>query len=194
MHTDPEATRRQFDKIAAVITRFVHFVQAKTGTSSISVNRNVRHLKKPVMLHSECSHTMISAQDYETFLLRYDVAWSQMFDSFGIHYCGPDPQRHAGVYEKIPRLRFVDVGAGGDVALLRRHLPDAFLNLRLDPVTFGRKTPDEIHNAVVDMVDASGRPGLTGVCCINMDYTVSDSCISALFETVRDLHLRDANP
>ena len=190
MHADPEAVQQQFDNIAEVITRFVDFVQTKTGTSSISVNRNVRHLPRPVMLHSECSHTMISQQDYERFLLRYDLAWSRRYDAFGIHYCGADPHRHAAAFARIPQLRFVDVGSGGDIAVMRRHLPEAFLNLRLNPVTLGQQTQNEIRGTILDMVNASGTPHLTGICCINMDDQVGDDCVNAIFETVDELRRR----
>jgi len=187
MYEDPEGIRRQFARIAQVITTFVDFVQARTGTSSISVNRTVRHLPKPVMLHSECTHTMISEKDYEDFLLDFDVKWSQRYDAFGVHYCGPDPHRYAASYSKIPGLQFVDVGAGGDIAVMRRHLPKAFLNLRIDPVTLRQEHQDQIRRKVISMAKASGQPGLTGICCINMDDAVTDDRIAAILDTVQDL-------
>lgn len=187
MYTDPEHVHREFAKIAAVITRFVDYVTARTGTSSISVNRTVRHLSQPVVLHSECTHTMISAQDYETFLMSYDIQWSQRYPAFGIHYCGPDAHRYGPSFTKIPGLHFVDVGSGGDVAQLRSALPQTFLNLRLDPVKLREQTPDQIHGLAHDLASASSNPDLTGLCCINMDDTVTDEQITALFEAAQQL-------
>jgi hypothetical protein len=187
MYEDSDGVRKQFANIARIITRFVDFVQARTGTSSISVNRNVRHLPRAVMLHSECTHTMISERDYENLLLDFDVKWSQRYDAFGVHYCGPDPHRYAASYSRIPGLQFVDVGAGGDIAAMRRHLPKTFLNLRLDPVTLRQERPDQIHRRVLEMAKASGEPSLTGICCINMDDTVTDDRITAILDTVQDL-------
>ncbi len=187
MYTDPEHIKRQFAKIAEVITRFVDFVVARTGTSSLSVNRNVRHLREPVVLHSECTHTMISEKDYERFLLEYDVQWARRYPAFGVHYCGSDPHRYAASYAKIPGLHFVDVGAGGDVRVVRDHLPGTFLNLRLDPVGLREQSPDHIRNMVQDLARASANPALTGLCCINMDDTVTDERIDAIFEAVGDL-------
>jgi hypothetical protein len=193
MYTDPEHIKREFAKIAQVITRFVDFVVAKTGTSSISVNRNVRHLRKPVVLHSECTHTMISEKDYEGFLLEYDMQWSQRYKAFGVHYCGSDPHRYAASYAKIPALHFVDVGAGGDVRVMREHLPATFLNLRLDPVRLREQGPEQIRNSIRDVAKTSRNPALTGICCINMDDTVTDERIDAIFEAVSDLR-RDLGP
>ncbi len=191
MYTAPESVRRQFANIAEVITRFVDFVQSKTGTSSISVNRNVRHLHKPVVLHSECTYTMISEKDYEKFLLDFDIRWSRHYETFGVHYCGSDPHRYAASYSKIPNLAFVDVGAGGDVSVMRRYLPKTFLNLRLNPVTLRDQHPDEIQKNVITLAEASQNPYLTGVCCINMDDTITDDHINAIFDAVE--HLKQNN-
>jgi hypothetical protein len=187
MVDDADKTRTQFRKLAEVLERFTNGIQSETGTSSISVNRNVRHFQKPVFLHSECSHTMISVQNYEEFLMPIDVEWSRRHRPFGIHHCGKDPHRFAPSYAKLPQLDFLDLGWGGDVALLRRHLPQTFFNIRLDPVSIVRQTPAEIRETVTRLVRQSDNPWLTGVCCINMDHTVSDEQICAIFDTVNEL-------
>lgn len=158
-----------------------------TGTSSISVNRTVRHFPRPVFLHSECSDTMISAQDYERFLLPIDVAWSRQHRPFGIHHGGRDPHRFAASYAKVPHLDFLDVGWGGDVRTLRAHLPHTFLNLRLDPVQLVTWTPAQIRETILRLVAESADPSRTGVCCINLDQRVTDAQINAIFETVAEL-------
>lgn len=186
MMTDPEGVAVFFRQLAGVIERFVGWLQAETGSTSVSVNRTVRHLKKPVMLHSECSHTMISEEDYEHFLLPFDQAWSS-YRPYGIHYCGADPHRMAAAFAKVPHLDFLDVGWGGDIALLRRHLPGTFLNIRLSPVEIAQQSTDEISQMITRLVNESGNPYLTGVCCINMDDSVSDDRIDAIFETVEEL-------
>jgi hypothetical protein len=135
---------------------------------------------------------MISVEDYERFLMPVDAAWSRRHRPYGIHHCGRDPHRFAASYAKLPHLDFLDVGWGGDIALLRRHLPDTFLNLRIDPVGLSRQTPGEVRAAVARLVLQSGDPWRTGVCCINMDHTVPDDRIAALFDAVEDLRRRYA--
>jgi hypothetical protein len=187
MVDDPEKTKLQFRKLGEVLERFTNGIKAETGTTSISVNRNVRHFQNPVFLHSECSHTMISVSNYEDFLMPIDAEWSQRHRPFGIHHCGKDPHRFAASYAKLPQLDFLDVGWGGDIPLLRRHLPHTFFNIRLDPVSIVHQTPAEIRETVTRLVRQSDNPWLTGVCCINMDHTVSDAQICAIFDTVNDL-------
>jgi hypothetical protein len=183
----PEEVREFSARIAQTIDRFTSGIKCETGTTSISVNRNVRHLKGPVFLHSECSHTMISEAHYEEFLLPFDVAWSQKHRPFGIHYCGSDPHRYAEVFAKLPHLDFLDVGWGGDVRKLREFLPRTFLNIRLDPVSIVNQSVEEICSTMTRLVQDSDNPYLTGVCCINMDDKVGDDKIAAILETAVEL-------
>jgi hypothetical protein len=186
MMMTPEAVKEYFAGITGVIEKFTSFLKSETGTTSISVNRGVRHMKEPVLLHSECSHTMISEDDYENYLLRFDQAWSKN-RPFGIHYCGPDPHRMAKSFAKIPHLDYLDLGWGGDVKVLRKYLPDTFFNIRLSPVEMARQSHAEIRETIIRLVQDSGNLNLTGVCCINMDDSVSDDRIDTIFETVETL-------
>ena len=183
----PAEVRTCFGRLAEVVTRFTDYLDGKTGTTSISVNRTVRHIQGPVFLHSECALTMISADHYESFILPFDRAWSEARRPFGVHYCGEDPQRCAEAFAKIPHLDFLDVGWGGDLGLLREKLPGTFLNIRLSPVLIVGQSIEEIRRAVTSRVAASGNPYLTGVCCINMDDRVADDKVRAIFETVFEL-------
>jgi hypothetical protein len=187
MRDQPEGALRLFGQIAGVLEEFTARVAAATGSTSISVNRNVRNIRRPVFLHSECSHVMISVADYERFLMPLDAAWSRRRRPFGIHYCGADPHRYAEVFSRLPHLDFLDVGWPGDVAELRRHLPHTFLNIRYSPVEIVRQSPEEIRRTVRRLVRASGNPWLTGVCSINMDQDVNDAQITAIFAEVEVL-------
>jgi len=189
----PETAARLAADLGAVIERFTEQMARATGTTSVSVNRNVRHIADPVFLHSECSNVMISAAMYERFFLPIDAEWSRRRRPFGIHHCGEDPHRFAASYAKLPYLDFLDVGWGGDVTLLRRHLPHTFLNIRLSPVEIVRQTPDEIRRTVRRLVRESGNPYLTGVCCINMDDQATDEQVAAIFEEVEQLRAEYAS-
>jgi len=187
MSLNEQQTKDYFSRLSMVIDKFVSGIQKETGTSSISVNRNVRNLNKPVFLHSECSHTMISSEDYEKFLLPFDVEWSRKYRPFGIHYCGDDPHRHAQSFAKIPHLDFLDIGWGGDIKKLRKYLPYTFFNIRLSPVEIKKQPSEELRMMITRLVSESENPYLTGVCCINMDNEVNDKKIDTIFETVNDL-------
>jgi len=183
----PGEVRTYIGKIAAVIERFTSEIERETGTTSISVNRTVRHIRGPIFLHSECALTMISTAHYEEFILPHDCAWSELHRPFGVHYCGADAHRFADAFAKIPHLDFLDVGWGGDLRVLREKLPRTFLNIRLSPIEIIDQSSDEIRAAIVARFAASNDSYLTGICCINMDDRVTDDKIRAIFETVSDL-------
>ena len=187
MFDKPHEVRTFFVEIGTVLEKFTQDLQKDTGTTSISVNRMVSHLNRPVLLHSECSHTMISVQDYKKYLFPFDAEWSRKYRPFGIHYCGKDPHRYAEAFAKLPHLDFLDVGWGGDVEKLREYLPGTFLNIRLSPVEIINQSCEEIANTIRRLVAESGVPYLTGVCCINMDEKVEDEKITTMFETVEQL-------
>ncbi|MDR3296960.1 MAG: hypothetical protein LBS94_01840 [Prevotellaceae bacterium] len=187
MMDKPDELKKYFWQLAEVVEIFWRYIEGLTGTTSISVNRNVRHLSSAVLLHSECSHTMISEEMYEEFLMPIDERWSRLHAAFGIHHCGKDPHRFARSYSQLPRLAFLDVGWGGNVKLLREQLPRTFLNIRLDPVSIGSMTADEIASTIRRLVDDSNDSTLTGVCCINMDDKVSDDKVCAIFDTTASL-------
>ena len=186
MMMTPDEVKIYFSKIAEIIWKFTDVMLRETGSTSISVNRGVRHFQQPVFLHSECSHTMISAEDYDQYLLDFDIEWSKQ-RPFGIHYCGPDPHRMAESFAKIPHLDFLDLGWGGDVKMLRQHLPDTFFNIRLSPVEIVKQSDEEIRETIIRLVKDSSNPYLTGVCCINMDEKITDHKIDTIFETVEYL-------
>ena len=186
----PDESEKYFRDIAAVIENFVRFVYAQTGTTSISVNRIAKHLQPAVFIHSECTHTLISEDLYETFLLPIDLKWSETLRPFGIHYCGRDPHRYAGEFAKIPNLAFLDVGWGGDVKLLREKLPHTFFSIRLDPVTINATPDDQLESMIRKLVNDSGDPMLTGVCCINMDGNTGDSKVRTIYTTVGELRVK----
>lgn len=172
------------DDIHSIISRFTTSVEQETKTTSVSVNRVARFYEKPLLLHSQCSHTMISIEDYERYLMKYDIEWAGNNRPYGIHYCGNDPHRYAESFAKLPSLDFLDVGWGGDLKILRKHLPNTFLNIRMDPVTLNNYSEKELESTIYRLVNDSADPSLTGVCCINMDDKVEDSKITTIFETV----------
>jgi hypothetical protein len=187
MFDKPDDVKILFTGIRDIIETFVTGVQNETGSSSISVNRNVRNISPAIYLHSECSLTMISTEDYDKFLLETDIKWSKKLQPYGIHYCGDDPHRYAESFAKIPQLDFLDLGWGGDVKKLRKYLPDTFFNIRLSPVEIIRQSPEEISETITKLVNDSDNPELTGVCCINIDEKVSDKQINAIFNTVEEI-------
>ena len=191
MMIDPEGTKAYFEAIGRVVERFFSYIRSETGTTSISVNRIARHFDEPIFIHSECSHTMISEQDYEVLLLPIDLAWSERYRPYGIHYCGRDPHRHAEQFARIRNLAFLDLGWGGDVAALRAALPETFFSLRLNPVEIEGYSSAELREIIESRVRASGDLLRTGICCVNMDANVSDERVREIYRIAEELKMKN---
>lgn len=188
MYDDPENAQETFDRIAEIEESFFLLVKKMTGTTSTAVNRMVCHFNAPLLLHSECSHTMIDESTYEKFLQRYDVEWAKKYHPFGIHYCGKDLHRFIISYGKIPHLSFFDVGWGSDIAKIRKAFPNIFMNIRLSPTEIIHQTPEQIRLTIINSIQAAGSDlWKIGLCCINIDNSVTDAQIDAILSTAFEL-------
>ncbi len=179
----PDRVRRLFDLIAELIIEVAGYVRQRTGTCSVSVNRMVYHVDPGLFLHANCTVQMISPDTYRQMLLPVERTMAERLQPYGIHHCGNNLHRIAPVYAELP-VAFFGVGWGSDVARCREVLPDAFFNLRLDPVRMLQCTPQEIAEDTEKLLLAAGPLEQAGVCCINMDYGTPDDNIFAMFEVV----------
>jgi uroporphyrinogen-III decarboxylase len=179
----PERVRRLLDLIGELIVDVATYVQRRTHSYSIAVNRMVAHLQPTPFLHANCSVQMISPKSYRAMQLPVEQKMAARAQPFGIHHCGSNLHLIAREYAKLAPV-FVDVGWGSDVARVREQLPDAFLNLRLNPVRMLQGSPQEIAQDTEYLLRSAGILENIGVCCINMDYGTPDENIFAMFEVI----------
>ncbi len=180
----PERVRRLLDVIGELIVDVASYVQGRTGSCSISVNRMVERVDPRMFLHANCSVQMISPDSYRALHLPVEQRMAERIQPFGIHHCGDNAHKIAPLYAELP-VCYVEVGWGSDVALCRQALPNAFLNLRLSPVRMLQSTPHEIAEDTENLLLGAGPLEQVGVCCINMDYGTPDDNILAMFEVLQ---------
>lgn len=179
----PDRVRRLLDIIGELIVDVALYLRQRTGDCSISVNRMVEHVDPQLFFHANCSVQMISPKSYRDIQLPTEKRMAERILPYGIHHCGDNLHKIAPVYAELP-LTMVDVGWGSDVAAVREALPDAFLNLRLNPVRMLQATPQEIAADTESLLKAAGPLKSAGVCCINMDYGTPDDNIFAMYQVV----------
>jgi uroporphyrinogen-III decarboxylase len=179
----PDRARRLLDIIGELIVDVALYLRQRTGDCSISVNRMVEHVDPQLFFHANCSVQMISPKSYRHIQLSTEKRMAERILPYGIHHCGDNLHKIAPVYAELP-LTMVDVGWGSDVAAVREALPDAFLNLRLNPVRMLQATPQEIAADTESLLKAAGPLESAGVCCINMDYGTPDDNIFAMYQVV----------
>jgi uroporphyrinogen-III decarboxylase len=144
----------------------------------------VAHVDPGLFLHANCSVQMISPASYRQMHLPVERSMANRIQPFGIHHCGDNTHRMAPIYAELP-VGYLEVGWGSDVTACRAALPDAFLNLRLNPVRMLRCTPQEIAEDTEKLLLAAGPLEQVGVCCINMDYGTPEENLFAMFEVVQ---------
>jgi uroporphyrinogen-III decarboxylase len=180
----PERVRRLLDLIGDLIVDVALYVRQRTGSCSISVNRMAEHMDPGLFLHANCSVQMISPESYRQLHLPVEQRMAERIQPFGVHHCGDNTHRIAPAYAALPAVYF-EIGWASDVARCREVLPDAFFNLRLNPVRMLERTPQEIAEDTEQLLLAAGPLEQAGVCCINMDHGTPDDNIFAMFEVVQ---------
>jgi uroporphyrinogen-III decarboxylase len=185
MLEDPELA----DHICGVVTetqvRVARLVQARTGTTSISVNRSIVNVDPAIYVHANCSAQMVSPALFRERLLPFELHLAHELRPYGIHHCGNNLHRFAPLYAETGAV-FYDVGWGSDVAAVGRALPDAFLNLRLSPVRMLQESAEAIRADAMALLEAAGRRRNVGLCCINMDYGTPEENVEALLKVARE--------
>jgi hypothetical protein len=181
-HDNPQLVHHLFDVIARTIYLVASYVESRTGTSSISLNRIVASIDTRLHLHSNCSVQMISKRTYERFLLPYECWLAERLQPYGIHHCGDNLEHVVDAYARVPGLSYVDVGWGSDIVACRDALPDAFLSLRLNPARLRSQTPDQVRADVAHLLDQAGPLDRVALCCVAMDSSTPDENVRAIFE------------
>ena len=158
------------ESIAAVGLR----LRGLSGRISGGVTAIVNQTAPDVYLTSNCTVEMVSRQIYEEFLLCHDRRLAALFQPFGIHHCGQTMEHVSQAYAQVAGLAFAEVGAGSDLAAVRRHMPGVHLNARVSPVWLAQATYEEISSAVHALIEAGRPENLLSVSCVGIDASVED--------------------
>jgi len=181
----PAVADHLFRIVSQAMIDVSRYWRARTGTTSVSVNCSIAAVDPKIHLTSNCSVSMISPALYEQRVLPYEMRLAEALAPFGIHHCGSNLQIYARQYTRMP-VCFFDVGSGSDAGRCSSLFPNAFLNLRMNPVHLLENSADVVYGEAQEILRACGRTRDVGVCCINMDGQTPDDNVRALFQSVRD--------
>ena len=182
-YTDPEEITGLLRKITDMSLEIGKRFYKLSNDISGGVTGIVRDVMPDNYLTSNCSVEMVSNQIYEEFLMPFDIELANTFTSFGIHHCGKSMEHVVEGYSKVPNLKFAEVGAGSDIAVCRKQLPDTCLNLRYSAVTLQTQTPDEIHARVEEMLRlGKADEGNISISCVGMDKNTPEENILAFLD------------
>lgn len=160
---------------------------AYSGCISGGVSNIVKNVMPEVVLHSNCSVEMISQQNYEEWLLPYEIRMAEEFTNYGIHHCGQSMEHVIHGYAKTPNLKMVEVGAFSDLAACVQALPEHVLvNARYSPVRLAQASDEELYDEIKAMTEILPGKRLS-VSCVGIDSSVSDERIIRFCSICREL-------
>ncbi len=181
---DPELVEHLGTVIMQTQCRVAECLRGRTGTCSVATNRSILNVDRSIYLHSNCSVQMISPEVFMRALLKSECALAERLRPYGIHHCGGNLHLFAEAYARTGAV-FYDVGWGSNVGQCSRTLPEAFLNLRLNPVRMLQCSAGEIRRDAEQLLADTGRQARIGMCCINMDYETPDENVLAMLAVAR---------
>ena len=189
-YTDELGVRSLLNEVYILSKDIGKRFRALSRDVSGGVTAIIRDVLPDCYLGSNCSVEMVSNDLYEGFLLEYDQKLAEDFGTYGIHHCGQTMEHVIRGYSKVKDLRFAEVGAGSDVAEIRRVLPDALINARYSPAKLMNETAVEIHENVKNLYNAGktddGRQMLS-ISCVGIDHNVTDENIREFLIACREL-------
>ena len=180
-YEDEDAVRGLLDEITKLSIDVGKRFRALSDDISGGVTAIVRQTVPGCYLTSNCSVEMVSQAQYEEFLLAYDQKLAETFGNYGIHHCGQSMEHVVEAYAKVPNLTFAEVGAGSDIAAVRRALPETHLNARVSPARLqtmsAEETTAEVRRLYEEGKDAAGEK--LSISCVGIDKNVPDENIRA---------------
>lgn len=167
MYDEPEFVHHLFDHVADTMIRTVKLIQERQRKSGFYIN---------LLSNSNCVLNMISPDQYEKFLLQYDVKMSQAFERFGIHTCNWNASNYLEVLRKIPKMGYLDMGMNSDLEKMRELYPKTRKAIMYSPVNLEEKTLEDIRADIFRIYQSIGSCDIVmaDVECTTPDQRVND--------------------
>lgn len=171
-YENPDIAGNLLNACTEIFLKAGGYITSKSGVLSHGVTAITAKVMPNVYLTSNCTVEMISQEHYEEFLLEYDIRLGKAFQPFGIHHCGQTMEHVVKGYAKVEALAFAEVGSGSDIKMVRKALPDVFLNLRYSPIALKNATEDEMMQTLKKMACAAGSK--FSISCVGIDDETDD--------------------
>lgn len=149
------------------------------------VNKKNGFPQKERVQSSNCAVQMISPWIYEKYIMPYDRILAERYSpGYGIHHCGNNMDKFAGLYASLPRGEYYDIGYGSDVrACVESFKAEGMKQLirgRLGPHKLLLSDSFEIGQEVKKLIAG----GVNFVVCIGADQNTPDANIEAFYQSV----------
>lgn len=170
---DPGAARALFAKVWDIYQAIFERLAGELGAPA------------PSRLHlGDCSAALLSPDVYRTAVLPINRALAGGFPASGYHSCGPSSHLLLD-FAEIPHVTAIELGAGTDLSTAVRALPGVELRPLIDPVLIRNEKPEQVGQAVTNILEATLAAPATTLCAWSFDVETPVENVEALYQTVR---------
>jgi hypothetical protein len=169
---EPEVVKAFLWHIAGTIEAISKRIQARQRASGFPVD---------LLSMSNCTVSMISASQYEEFLLPMDKHLSTRYPRFGIHTCNWVADRYLDAMRKIEKMGYLDTGVKSDLPRIKRMFPDTRRALLITPGEL--ETMDEAELcALVTKIDQEYAP--CDIVLADLETTITDERVRSILDLI----------
>jgi hypothetical protein len=140
MYDDPDFVHHLFNHIANTMLNVAKIIQERQRKSGFYVN---------LFSVSNCVVNMISPEQYEKFVLPYDLMLSKEFERFGVHTCNWDVTPYINVLRRIDKMGYIDMGIMSDMKKVKEVFPDARRAVMYSPIDLKNKSINDIRKDIL---------------------------------------------
>jgi hypothetical protein len=169
---EPEVVKTFFRHIAGTIEAVSKRVQERQRASGFPVD---------LLSMSNCTVSMISAGQYEEFLLPLDNHLSTRYPRFGIHTCNWVADRYLDAMRKIDKMGYLDTGVKSDLPRIKRMFPDTRRALLITPGELETMDESELLS-MVTKIDQEYAP--CDIVLADLETTITDERVRTILDLI----------
>ena len=174
MLDEPETVKAFFKHIADTIFQVSKRVQKRQRESGFAID---------LLSMSNCTVSMISPDQYEEFVLPFDIDLSHQYSRFGIHTCNWVADPYLDGIRKIEKVGYLDTGINSDLPRIKAMFPDTRRALLYTPGEFESATTDELK-ALISKINCEYAP--CDIVLADIESTTPDSRVQEFLALVKE--------
>lgn len=181
---NPSIVHRTLNVVTQAMIEVVKYIGSRTGTTSTCVTPIIADINPKLNVTSNCTVTMISLEQYDRFVFKYDRFLSEQLQPFGVHHCGEDMERFLPIYTRL-KSHFFEIGWGSDLKKCREVLgPNIYINARLSPVRLKNCSKKEIIEDTKKLIKPGDPLKTFSISSMGVECGTPDENIEAAVEAV----------
>lgn len=134
---------------------------------------------------SNCLVNMISPEQYQEFIMPFDLRISRTFETIGIHNCAWNADPYMESYSKFSNLGYIDMGMNSDLKRAREFFPHTRRAIMYTPMDFHNKPLERIRQ---DMEIIAGTYAPCDIVLADVDKGTPDDKIIQLYEILHEIN------